>query len=77
MTAQPQKVDIAGHRSPFKYKGADGYFYTYESSALGTFGILGPGTAQWELVKNAIYPSPEKHFVFLTFSPATYEKEMV
>lgn len=72
MTTPPQKADIAGHQSPFKYKGADGYFYTYESSALSTFGILGPGTARWELVDSFVYPIP-KHFVFLSFTPATLE----
>ena len=68
----PSKTNIAGHQAPFKYKGADGYFYFTESAALHTFGIDEPGTAQWELVDSFMYPIP-KHFVFLSFTPATLE----
>ncbi len=74
MTTPPQKVDIAGHQSPFKYKGRDGYFYYTEHAALHTFGINEPGTAQWELVNSFVYPIP-KHFIFLSFTPATLENQ--
>lgn len=65
---QKQRFDLAGHRPPFKYKGADDYFYFTEHAALHTFGIDEPGTAKWELVRDALCLEPG-HFVFLSFDP--------
>lgn len=73
MTTPPQKVDdLHGYDDPIRYKGSDGYFYTYEATALFTFGIDEPGTARWELMESVTDTSP-KHYVFLSFTPATLE----
>ena len=63
------KFDLSSSSTAIRYKGRDGYSYYSELLALQTFGIDEPGTAQWDLGGDALFPV----YVFASFTPSAME----